>query len=100
MVALAVVPAVFHLFSFANGRSWVGDCETARRDYDYARLPDISSRPAPPPETTRRLPPETTRRLPPEPPRPALPLPTRHGWCFDIGGGAAACRDTREACPV
>jgi hypothetical protein len=83
VVALALVPVVFHLFSFANGRSWAGDCEKARRDYDYAQLPDLSSRPAPPPETTRRplpAPPEPAQP-PPEPPEPEPepPEPTRHG---------------------
>lgn len=67
VVALALVPAVFHLFSFASGRSWVGACEKARRDYDYARLPDISSRPAPPPETTQRRPAPAPPPPPPEP---------------------------------
>lgn len=88
VVTLALTPVLFHLYSLKSGRAWAADCEKARRDYDDARLPDLSSRPAPPPETTRRSPPAP----------PAPPPPTRHGWCFDTGGGDATCFDTREAC--
>jgi len=88
VVGLALVPVVFHLFSWSSGRTWAADCERARRDYDYAQLPDVSARPAPSPETTRRSSPA---------PSPAPP-PPRHGWCFDTGGGEAACFDTRAAC--
>lgn len=88
VVGLALVPILFHIGSWASGRAWAADCERARRNYDDERLPEISSRPAPPPETTQRPPPQP-QEAPPQ---------SRHGWCFDAGGGAVTCYDTRETC--